>query len=177
MTQKLSGPISRDIAILSLRYPISRDTFSGRLALPQIGAIPPPVYLVSHRHICAIPHFETYRVIIVRKSPPPPKTNTKQFRDTIAANIARYEEYRYWASKPKRCLERPFGEYDPLGMRPIRTATAFSSFLKRSFSMKAADFRRKPQQTAGTCRKPQIGFRPLRLCVSVLVRLQKPRKN
>ena len=37
----LSGPISRDTAILSLRYPISRDAFSGRLALPQNGAIPP----------------------------------------------------------------------------------------------------------------------------------------
>ena len=37
-----SGPISRDIAILSLRYPISRDTFSGRLVAPQNGAIPPP---------------------------------------------------------------------------------------------------------------------------------------
>ena len=33
--QKLSGPISRDIAILSLRYPISRDTFAERLAAPQ----------------------------------------------------------------------------------------------------------------------------------------------
>ena len=39
---QLSGPISCDIAILSLRYPISRDSFSGRLALPQKGAIPLP---------------------------------------------------------------------------------------------------------------------------------------
>ena len=41
--QGLSGPISRDTAILSLRYPISRDTFSGRLALPQNGAMHPPL--------------------------------------------------------------------------------------------------------------------------------------
>ena len=41
LNSALSGPISRDIAILSLRYPISRDTLSGRLALPQSGAIPP----------------------------------------------------------------------------------------------------------------------------------------
>ena len=27
VAHELSGPISRDIAILSLRYPISRDTF------------------------------------------------------------------------------------------------------------------------------------------------------
>ena len=52
--QSLSGPISRDTAILSLRYPISRDTFPGRLALPQNGAIHPPWYLVSQRHICAL---------------------------------------------------------------------------------------------------------------------------
>ena len=38
---RLSGPISRDIAILSLRYPISRDSFSGRLAVSQNGVIPP----------------------------------------------------------------------------------------------------------------------------------------
>ena len=37
----LSGPISRDIAILSLRYPLSRDTFSANPAIPQQGAIPP----------------------------------------------------------------------------------------------------------------------------------------
>ena len=37
---ELSGLILRDIAILSLRYPISRDTFSGNLALPHNGAIP-----------------------------------------------------------------------------------------------------------------------------------------
>ena len=39
----LSGPMSRDIAILSLRYPLSRDTFSGRLV-----AIPPG-NLASHK--------------------------------------------------------------------------------------------------------------------------------
>ena len=93
----LSGPISRDIAILSRRYPISRDSFSGRLALPQNGAITPPWYLVSHRHICAIPRFATYRAIIVRY---PRKQARKGFCDTIATSIARYEKYRCWASKP-----------------------------------------------------------------------------
>ena len=37
----LSGPISRDTAIVSLRYPLSRDTFSAISAIPQQGAIPP----------------------------------------------------------------------------------------------------------------------------------------
>ena len=41
LSSSLSGPISHDIAILSLRYPISSDTFSGRLVAPQNGAIPP----------------------------------------------------------------------------------------------------------------------------------------
>ena len=52
----LSGPISHDIAIISLRYPTSRDTFLGRLGLPQNGPIPPPLVL-SFRpaHQCDIP--------------------------------------------------------------------------------------------------------------------------
>ena len=95
-TSGLSGPISRDTAILSLRYPISRDTFSGRLAAPPKWCDTPPWYLVSHKHICAIPHFATYRAITVRY---PIKTSAKEFCDTIATSIARYEKYRYWASK------------------------------------------------------------------------------
>ena len=38
----LSDPISRDIAILSLRYPMSHRIVSVRLAAPQNGAIRPP---------------------------------------------------------------------------------------------------------------------------------------
>ena len=37
----------------------------------------PSWHLVSHRHICAIPHFAIYRVIIVRY---PIKTNTRSLR-------------------------------------------------------------------------------------------------
>ena len=65
----LSGPVSRDTATLSLRYPISPDTFSGRLALPQNGAILPAWYLVSHRHVCAMFHFAAYRAIIIVRYP------------------------------------------------------------------------------------------------------------
>ena len=42
-TGRLSGPISRDIAIVSLRYSLSRDTFSAIATIPQQGAIPPLV--------------------------------------------------------------------------------------------------------------------------------------
>ena len=60
----------------------------GAIALHQNGAFPPSWYLVSHRHICAIPHFATYREIIMRY---PIKTSTKEFCDTIATSIVRYE--------------------------------------------------------------------------------------
>ena len=57
-----------------LSGPISRDCLSGRSAPTHSGAIAPPWLLVSHRHICAIPHFATYRAIILRH---PTKTITK----------------------------------------------------------------------------------------------------
>ena len=41
LVRELSGPISRDITIVSLRYPLSCDTFSTIPAIPQQGAIPP----------------------------------------------------------------------------------------------------------------------------------------
>ena len=91
---RLCGPISRDIAIVSLRYPLLRDTFSAIPVIPQQGAIP-PLCLVLHRHINSIPHFANYRAILVRY---PRKTSTKEFCATIAERIARYEKYRCWAS-------------------------------------------------------------------------------
>ena len=79
-----SGPTSRDIMIPSLRDPILRDTFSQRSTLPQNCAI--PWCLVSHMHICAIPHVATYRPIIMRY---PIKTSTKSF--AILSLQVRYE--------------------------------------------------------------------------------------
>ena len=97
----------------TLRYyrcdtPHIAGCFFREVSTPPIWCdTPPPLYLVSHRHICAIPHFATYRVIIVRSPPPPTKTSTKEFCDTIATSIARYEEYRCWASEEMRhfCLK------------------------------------------------------------------------
>ena len=65
------------------------------LADPMVRYPPPLRYLVSHRHICAIPHFATYRAIIVKY---PLKQTQKSFAITIATSIARYEKYRCWAS-------------------------------------------------------------------------------
>ena len=73
----LSGAISHDNAILSLRYPISRDTFSGRLALPQNGAMPPLGSEFRTGTICAMPRFATYRAITARY--PIKKTTRKSF--------------------------------------------------------------------------------------------------
>ena len=51
----LSGPILRDTAILSLRYPISRDSFSGRVALPKTVRYPPLVLSFTQAHLCNTP--------------------------------------------------------------------------------------------------------------------------
>ena len=67
-----------------------------------------PWYLGLPRHICAIPHFATYRAIIVRY---PIKTSPKEFCDTIATSIARYEKYRCWASKMKLLFSNYSGDY------------------------------------------------------------------
>ena len=85
---QLSGPISRDIAILSLRYPISHDTFREVSTPPKWCDI--PTWCYSHRHMCAIPHFATYRTIIVWYPPPPQKKNKSEI-------ILRYYRYKHRA--------------------------------------------------------------------------------
>ena len=60
----LSGPISHDIAILSLRYPISRDTFWGKLSPPHNGAIPPLVLGFTQAHLCDTPFCYISRDIL-----------------------------------------------------------------------------------------------------------------
>ena len=64
--RRCRGPISRDIAIPSLRYPILRDAFSGLCDTPFCN--------ISRDHL-------RY----------PLKTSTKEFCDTSATSIARYQ--------------------------------------------------------------------------------------
>ena len=87
----LSGPhIARYCdAIAAIPHMISRDTFE--VSTPPKSRYP-LLYLISHRHIYAIPHFAACRAIIVRY---PTKNNTKKLCDTIATSIARYEKYRF----------------------------------------------------------------------------------
>ena len=87
--QKIGGSlISLPLALRVLR----------QVSTPPKWYDTPPWYLVSHKHICAIPNSATYRAIIVRY---PKKTSTEEFCDTIARSIARYEKYRCWASKER----------------------------------------------------------------------------
>ena len=73
--------------------------FLTEVSIPPKWCDTPPWHFVSHRHICAIPDFATYRAIIVRY---PIKTSTKNVCNTIPTSIARYEKYRCWASKPRK---------------------------------------------------------------------------
>ena len=75
-SQRLGGPIPRDIAILSLRYPISSDAHAGRLVLaPKM--VPYSLLALSFTQACLCdPPFATYRAIIVGY---PIKRSTKQF--------------------------------------------------------------------------------------------------
>ena len=93
--RELGGPISRDTAILSLRYPISRDTFSRMLAAPPNTVRYPPLVLsFTQAHLCDTPFCNVSR----DNCAIPHKTSTKDFCDTIATSIARYAKYRCWAS-------------------------------------------------------------------------------
>ena len=91
-----------------------------RYFLREVRALPklcdtPSWYLVSHRHICAIPHSATYRAIIVRYPPPPQKKkSTKQFCYTMATSTARCEKYfplktheNLKGAEKKRTLQNP----------------------------------------------------------------------
>ena len=101
----LSGPISRDTAILSLRYPISRDTFSGRFALPQNGRyIPPLVISFTQAHLCDTPFCNVSR------------DNCAIPHENKHARVLRYyrlqvlrdmKKYRYWASRASPGFQAP----------------------------------------------------------------------
>ena len=94
----LSGPISRDIAIVSLRYPLSRDTFSAIPAIPQQGAIP-PFGAFSYTDVSV--RYPNLQHIARCLCDTPGKHARKKFAIlsvTIAESIARYEKYRCWAS-------------------------------------------------------------------------------
>ena len=85
-----------------LRYPIAaiphiaRDTFSGRLATPQNGAIPPLVLSFTQAHLCDTRFCNISRdnCAILHKN-----KHNKSFVILSLQVIERYEKYRCWASK------------------------------------------------------------------------------
>ena len=104
---RVSGPISRDIAIPLLQYPISRRTFSVGLAHSQRGAITPLWYFHLHGHIHVIPPPPFCN--ISRDScaiPTLTKISTKELCDPIATSVAQYEKYRCWAHSWQGYLEK-----------------------------------------------------------------------
>ena len=122
----------------------------------------PPWYLVSHKHICAIPHFATYRAMIVRY---PIKTSTKEVCDTIARSIARYEEYRCWASKQEdRMVGESVGRHigdnkvlsfaaETLGGRGAQH-NQFQDGVIKCLGLLSTHCSRKPQEMADRCSSP-----------------------
>ena len=129
--------------------------FQGRLALPQNGAIPPQR---TQFHICAIPHFATYHAMIVRY---PIKTNTKEFCDTIAASIARYDKHRCCTSKAVSGLLLfnlqtlgIFSSIDVPWQEPVKTLLRLTRLL--SFDLDLLQ--------AGCV----VGVNPVRSCCSLL---------
>ena len=121
---KLSGPISRDIAILSLRYPISRDTFSRRLAFPQNGVTPRPCCFVSRRHTCEIPHFARYRAIIAPPHTGPP--GPKGPGDPVWSGANRNARYRAIT-----CDKYPRNQESQIDPRPRYFCTSVTGPLSR----------------------------------------------
>ena len=112
----LSGPISRDTGILSLRYPthIARDFFFLALSFAQ-------------SHLCNSPFCNISCNSCATPPPHTKKTAQKSFCDTLATSIARYEKYRCWAFK---CFG--FGK---------RGLLEKGSFQKSPFSRDSREFR------------------------------------
>ena len=94
-----------------------------------------------------------------RDSCPIPHKNKhfQEFCDTIAASIARYEKYRYWASKSAALLSSP----SPFA---ARNTTAIISLQTKATSLPVVDYKGSckhkllgRKQTPGSCKGPAGG--------------------
>ena len=145
----------RDIAILSLRYPISHDTFSGRLTFPQNGAIPRLALGFTQAHL-----YDTPFCYISRDNCAIQK-NMKESFGIIATSIARYEKYRCWVQlswmiyvycpSPVKCEEGPGGGVARLGFPrsvPIVSQVPSPCGLHETPSQKRVSVRRPTLEPA-----------------------------
>ena len=112
-TAKGSGKLMALVAHIAGRCDtIAAIPHVSRYRLREVSTPPkwcdaPSYYLVSHRHICAIPHFVNSRAIIVRYSV---KTSMKEFCDSIVVETGssyRPRKKNSFHQTPKR-LKRDF---------------------------------------------------------------------
>ena len=61
LTKEMQEIKERDVAIVSLRYPVSRAALLGRIAPPAQGAIPPLALSYAQPHLCETPFCNTGR--------------------------------------------------------------------------------------------------------------------
>ena len=112
---------------------IARYFFRGLSTSPKWCDTPPPLVLsFTQAHLC---DFATYRAIIVRY---PIKASTKEFCDTIAASIARYEKYRYWASN---LAHRNRSDFCDLRLRCPSRTPEIARFPRQEKAMLHCDLR------------------------------------
>ena len=88
-SSNLSGPISRDIAILSYHAMLLK----GGLRSPKMVRYPPLVLSFTQAHLCGTTFCNISRDNCA--IPPPQKKNKhERFLQSIVASIARYEKHR-----------------------------------------------------------------------------------
>ena len=90
---------------------------------------PPPWYLVSHRHICAIPHFATYRAIIVRY---PPQKQARNNFAILSLQVSR--DMKSIATGPLRATLKCRWK---LGLQDPRQATLLIKIITCNSSLRA----------------------------------------
>ena len=90
--------IARDCDTIAAIPHIARCSFREVSSSPKWCDTPPLVLSSTHcqAHLCDTPFCNISRD---NCATPHKKTRTKEFCDTIATGIARYEKYRCWASK------------------------------------------------------------------------------
>ena len=76
--------------------------FLREVSIPPSWCATPHCYLVSHRHICAIPHVAMYCAIVVRY--PPPTKQARNYFVILSLQVScdmKSIATQYWGSKPR----------------------------------------------------------------------------
>ena len=123
--------------------PISRDALSREVSSSPNGAIPP---LGTQLHTGTSVRYPILQHIARLLCDTPTKRSAKEFSDTIAGSIARYDTYRCWASKS-------------FGCNPCASP---SSIWRFTVGLHPLPF---PQVLQGLCRPPS-GSHLVDICIS-----------